>query len=541
MGGAPGRDEGGSGAPRRDPARRDRRRTAATSSRRPATACTRRSASAADAVARRDRRRSAPSVARTWGRPGALLVRMGIHTGAAEERDGDYYGADGQPCGALDGVAHGGQIVVSHATEELARDQLDPGTDARSTSASTACATSPRPERVFQVVHADLRPRVPAAALARRASAATCRRSSARSSGAKTERAAIVDTLDEARLVTLTGVGGVGKTRLALDRSSRRVRPTLPTARGSASSRRRPTLRRSSRSSPRAVRLPPRPGLSLAESIVEYLRGRTAARRARQLRAPARRGRAARRARSSAAARRCGSWRRAGKGSASTASRSGRCGRSRFPTSDAVGRGGVERPHRCGSSSTARRPRAPTFALDASNADGGRRDLPAARRHPARDRARGGAASSPMNPGEIAGVARRAVPAAHRRPPQRASNATRRLRATVDWSYSLLPDAERTVFDRLGVFAGSFDAAAATDAVTGDGVEAWDVLDALGSLVAKSMVTADDASGGAPATSCSRRCGSTHSSGSTSAARRTRGDAGTRRTTQCAPRRPGWA
>ena len=70
------------------------------------------------------------------------------------------------------------------------------------------------------------------------------------------------------------------------------------------------------------------------------------------------------------------------------------------------------------------------------------------------------------------------------------------LRATVDWSYSLLGERERAVFERLNVFAGSFDAPAAQAVVTGDGVEAWDVLDALTELVAKSMIvteeTADD-------------------------------------------------
>ena len=70
------------------------------------------------------------------------------------------------------------------------------------------------------------------------------------------------------------------------------------------------------------------------------------------------------------------------------------------------------------------------------------------------------------------------------------------LRATVDWSYSLLDDAERAVFDRLGVFAGSFDAQAAQAVVAGDGVEAWDVLDALAELVAKSMVVAEETAEG---------------------------------------------
>ncbi len=70
------------------------------------------------------------------------------------------------------------------------------------------------------------------------------------------------------------------------------------------------------------------------------------------------------------------------------------------------------------------------------------------------------------------------------------------LRATVDWSYSLLGERERAVFDRLGVFAGSFDAQAAQAVVVGDGVEAWDVLDALTELVAKSMVVAEETAEG---------------------------------------------
>jgi predicted ATPase len=64
------------------------------------------------------------------------------------------------------------------------------------------------------------------------------------------------------------------------------------------------------------------------------------------------------------------------------------------------------------------------------------------------------------------------------------------LRAAIDWSYSLLPDTERQVFDRLGVFPSTFDAEAA-QAVAGEEVPAWDVIDALSSLVSKSMLVAD--------------------------------------------------
>jgi predicted ATPase len=64
------------------------------------------------------------------------------------------------------------------------------------------------------------------------------------------------------------------------------------------------------------------------------------------------------------------------------------------------------------------------------------------------------------------------------------------LRGTLDWSYSLLSERERLVFDRLAVFAAGFDAQAAM-AVSGDGLESWDVIDALDSLTAKSMLVAD--------------------------------------------------
>ena len=70
------------------------------------------------------------------------------------------------------------------------------------------------------------------------------------------------------------------------------------------------------------------------------------------------------------------------------------------------------------------------------------------------------------------------------------------LRATVDWSYSLLTPTEQAVFDRLGTFPASFDAAAAEAVAADEGIEGWDVLDALTSLVAKSMLVADQSAEG---------------------------------------------
>jgi predicted ATPase/class 3 adenylate cyclase len=70
------------------------------------------------------------------------------------------------------------------------------------------------------------------------------------------------------------------------------------------------------------------------------------------------------------------------------------------------------------------------------------------------------------------------------------------LRATVDWSYSLLDERDRLVFDCLGVFAGTFDAEAALAVVGSEGLDRFDVLDALNELVAKSMLVAEPGLGG---------------------------------------------
>jgi predicted ATPase len=70
----------------------------------------------------------------------------------------------------------------------------------------------------------------------------------------------------------------------------------------------------------------------------------------------------------------------------------------------------------------------------------------------------------------------------------------RTLDAAVRWSYELCDEVQQRVFDRLSVFAGPFTIDAAESVVGGDGVEEWVVLDALLALVDKSLVIADDSS-----------------------------------------------
>ena len=77
----------------------------------------------------------------------------------------------------------------------------------------------------------------------------------------------------------------------------------------------------------------------------------------------------------------------------------------------------------------------------------------------------------------------------------RPQNGHRTLRAVVEWSYRLLTPEERVLFDRLSVFAGSFDPKAA-EAVCGQApLDPLDVFDLLGSLVDKSLATVDRETG----------------------------------------------
>ncbi len=60
----------------------------------------------------------------SWFEIGPLRVRMGLHSGAVEERDGDYFGPVLNRAARLTAVGHGGQVLVSNVTAELVRDGL---------------------------------------------------------------------------------------------------------------------------------------------------------------------------------------------------------------------------------------------------------------------------------------------------------------------------------------------------------------------------------------------------------------------------------
>jgi class 3 adenylate cyclase len=85
-----------------------------------------------------------------WGETGPLRVRMALHTGVAEERDGDYFGPPVNRVARLLSAAYGGQVLLSLPTHEMVRDQLPAGS-ALMDLGERRLKDLLRPERVFQL------------------------------------------------------------------------------------------------------------------------------------------------------------------------------------------------------------------------------------------------------------------------------------------------------------------------------------------------------------------------------------------------------
>jgi predicted ATPase/class 3 adenylate cyclase len=149
-----------------------------------------------------------------WPLPAPLRVRMGLHTGAASIRDGDYFGSSLNRAARLMGVAHGGQIVCSQATADLARDTIAEGLTLADLGEHRLRDLS-RPERVFQVCARGLAGEF-AALTSIDAFPGNLPLQVSSFVGREREVERVGAALEESRVVTLTGVGGVGKTRLAL-------------------------------------------------------------------------------------------------------------------------------------------------------------------------------------------------------------------------------------------------------------------------------------------------------------------------------------
>jgi predicted ATPase/class 3 adenylate cyclase len=424
----------------------------------------------------------------TWPPLAVIGVRMGLHTGEVIERDGDYFGSAVNRTARLMALAHGGQVVASAATADVVADTLPPEVKLVDLGEHLLRDLSRR-EHVFQVEAPGLAsdfpplrsPDVMPGNLPVQPTSFVGRSDEVREVG---------EALGRAHLVTVTGVGGVGKTRLAVHVAAE----LLPTfvdgawlcelaAAGDAD-----TLAQVVAST---LGVAQRAGRSLERSIVEFLRptrlllvldncehlldasGRLAA----GILADCPQVRVLATSREALAVPGEQSW--ALRSLEMPATDSGL---------DAAAAAASVRLF-CERAASARHGFALSEANVAAVVEVCRRldgiplaiELAAAR-------------VAAMTPVEIAGLLDerfRLLTGGRRTAVERHQT----LRAVVDWSYGLLSETERTVFDRLAVFSGGFTLAAARAVVTGEGIEGWDVVDAVGGLVAKSMVVAEPDTG----------------------------------------------
>ena len=143
-----------------------------------------------------------------------LRVRMALHSGSADERDGDYFGRTVNRVARLLAIGHGGQVLVSSRTAEFLCDMLPEHTALRDLGEHRLKDLT-QPEHVFQLIAPDLVAEFPPL---RSLTVLTNNlpQQLTRLIGRDDDVRHIRDVLANHRLVTLTGVGGIGKTRLAL-------------------------------------------------------------------------------------------------------------------------------------------------------------------------------------------------------------------------------------------------------------------------------------------------------------------------------------
>ncbi len=152
--------------------------------------------------------------AEPWPPETPLRVRLALHTGEADLRAGDYYGSAVNRAARLRGIAHGGQALLSQAVYDLVRDALPVGVAVRDLGEHRLSDLA-RPERVYHLLAPDLPADFPPL---RTLDALPHNLPLQLTSfvGREQELGEVAALLGAHRLLTLTGPGGTGKTRLAL-------------------------------------------------------------------------------------------------------------------------------------------------------------------------------------------------------------------------------------------------------------------------------------------------------------------------------------
>jgi predicted ATPase/class 3 adenylate cyclase len=150
-----------------------------------------------------------------WSEIGGLAVRMAVHAGLADERDGDYFGPTVNRVARLLSIAHGGQIILSSAAAGLIQSAPSARVNLRDLGPHRLRDLA-NPEQVYQVLADDLRDQFPALRsvdslpnnLPLHLSSFVAR---------DAELAALRKLVEETRITTVVGTGGIGKTRATLE------------------------------------------------------------------------------------------------------------------------------------------------------------------------------------------------------------------------------------------------------------------------------------------------------------------------------------
>jgi predicted ATPase/class 3 adenylate cyclase len=422
-----------------------------------------------------------------WGEAtGPLAARMGLWTDEGALGGEHYLNQPLNRCARLMAAGHGGQALVSGVTALLVRDDLPEGC-ALVDLGEHRLRDLAGPVRVFQLAGPGLRARFPPLRTLE-AFAGNLPVQLSSFVGRDRELAGLAAAMARSPLVTVTGPGGVGKTRLAVQAAADQL-PSYGDGAWLCELAPAADEQAMAQAVAAALRVRPRAGLSVADSIVDFLRIRSALllvldncehllKAAAALVAEILRG--------------C----RGVRILATSQQPLGVAGEQIFglrplplppPAAGLAAAGASDAVSLFVQRATAVRD---GFALSPANVaavseicrrlDG----IPLAIELAA-------ARVAALGPAEIAGLLDERFRLLTR---GRADAAARQqtLQATVEWSYALLGETERRIFDCLGVFPASFDAHAAAAVAGAGGLPRWDVLDGLTDLVGKSLVVQED-------------------------------------------------
>jgi len=153
--------------------------------------------------------------AEPWPTPRPISVRIGVHAGEAELRDGDYYGSAVNRCARIRGIGHGGQVLLSAAVVALVAGGLPTGASLTDLG-ELRLKDLTQPERVAQLTAPDLPSQFPPLA----SLGARPHNLPVQPTALLGREQAVAEVLalfgSGTRLVTLTGPDGTGKTRLSM-------------------------------------------------------------------------------------------------------------------------------------------------------------------------------------------------------------------------------------------------------------------------------------------------------------------------------------